>query len=543
MILSKIDREIRCLLTVCIMILCCSQTTLAQYRYYTLKGKNINVRKAPSTGEVIGKLSAPYNFWAEENNGWIGFWYENQEGYVSCRFVEELQLVDFSRKHLGSYMGASSPVYDDGYCLVTLEEKDGYVLMHIGDYSAVQDGGFRNQTHWTYAGLPDDNGVRFSYELYPYNKDMSVGDQITDETRSVNYFLVAGQDGNLYTNFRVLEPQDAEQDAEDMPLTERSLFMLRGNVSAVRHLRVYSDTFMQENDDAPIEDFAHIYYFSQEGDLTDIALYDGNMDQKTSYSFEREGDRIKMSDTMSSLPVNAEYTRKISNFCISYCGGEWTYGDVSSSVIDKTYCFDMKGRMHNHYFDDGCPPFLAMNELINYQYDTDSILPDHILFQFDLGGDIWSYQTDIKDVVTDAKGNWIERKAYVDGRLMFMERRSIKYYDDEQTTDTTDDNIYDQADQMAEYPGGTTACMAFIASNLRYPQLCRDAGIVGRVTLKFVVEKDGSIGEIKTTRSPDPLLEREAIRVIRMMPKWRPAYQNGKPVRTWFSIPVTFNLN
>jgi TonB family protein len=96
--------------------------------------------------------------------------------------------------------------------------------------------------------------------------------------------------------------------------------------------------------------------------------------------------------------------------------------------------------------------------------------------------------------------------------------------------------------QQPEFPGGETALMNFIVSNLKYPQSAAQKGIQGRVTLSFIVEKDGSISTIKVVRSPDERLSLEAIRVVRKMPKWTPAKQEGKPVRVKYVLPVTFRL-
>jgi len=96
--------------------------------------------------------------------------------------------------------------------------------------------------------------------------------------------------------------------------------------------------------------------------------------------------------------------------------------------------------------------------------------------------------------------------------------------------------------QQPEFPGGETALMNFIVSNLKYPQSAAKKGIQGRVVLSFIVEKDGSISTIKVMRSPDERLSLEAIRVVRKMPKWTPAKQEGKPVRVKYVLPVTFRL-
>jgi protein TonB len=110
---------------------------------------------------------------------------------------------------------------------------------------------------------------------------------------------------------------------------------------------------------------------------------------------------------------------------------------------------------------------------------------------------------------------------------------------------TEDNTIYTTANvqQQAEYPGGQAAMYKWINENIRYPDVAREQGISGKVYVKFVVEKDGSISDIKIVKSPAPSLEKEVIRVLNLMPKWNPAKQNGKAVRVYFNMPVDFKLN
>ncbi len=105
------------------------------------------------------------------------------------------------------------------------------------------------------------------------------------------------------------------------------------------------------------------------------------------------------------------------------------------------------------------------------------------------------------------------------------------------------DEVKSVCEVEPEFPGGTQELMKFIAMNLRYPSECVDKGIEGRVTLSFIVEKDGSVSNIEKLRSPDDLLSAEAIRVVSSMPKWVPGKQDGKEVRVRFVLPVTFRLN
>ena len=106
-----------------------------------------------------------------------------------------------------------------------------------------------------------------------------------------------------------------------------------------------------------------------------------------------------------------------------------------------------------------------------------------------------------------------------------------------------DDRIYDIVEENAQFPGGDEACFKWLSEHLKYPAICQEQGVQGRVIVKFVVNKDGSIDDIKILRSPDPNLSKEAERVIKLMPKWKPARQGNKPVRSYFHQPVMFRLN
>ncbi len=111
------------------------------------------------------------------------------------------------------------------------------------------------------------------------------------------------------------------------------------------------------------------------------------------------------------------------------------------------------------------------------------------------------------------------------------------------TAATEEDAVFEGTpDQQPEYPGGDYAMMKFIKENLDYPPSAARKGIQGRVILTFILEKDGKFSTIKVLRSPDDALSREAIRVIKKMPKWKPAIHEGKPVRVKFAMPVTFRL-
>jgi protein TonB len=102
--------------------------------------------------------------------------------------------------------------------------------------------------------------------------------------------------------------------------------------------------------------------------------------------------------------------------------------------------------------------------------------------------------------------------------------------------------IFIAPEEKPEFPGGDAALMNFLSQNIKYPPVAADNGIKGKVTVSFVVNKDGSISDARILRSVDQALDKEAIRVVNSMPKWKPGKQSGKPVRVSFSVPINFVL-
>ncbi len=111
-----------------------------------------------------------------------------------------------------------------------------------------------------------------------------------------------------------------------------------------------------------------------------------------------------------------------------------------------------------------------------------------------------------------------------------------------QNTDTPCCKVYQVVEQMPQFPGGQTAMMKFIADSLRYPSVSCEHRIEGRVVVQFVVDCEGNILNPLVVRSVDPLLDREAIRLVKLMPKWIPGRQNGKPVNVVCLVPIRFKL-
>ena len=105
-----------------------------------------------------------------------------------------------------------------------------------------------------------------------------------------------------------------------------------------------------------------------------------------------------------------------------------------------------------------------------------------------------------------------------------------------------ENKVFDVVEQMPSFPGGMAALMAYLQKSIKYPPVAEENGIQGRVVCTFVVERDGSVTDVRVAKSVDPSLDKEAVRVVSAMPKWIPGKQNGQSVRVKYTLPVTFRL-
>jgi TonB family protein len=95
---------------------------------------------------------------------------------------------------------------------------------------------------------------------------------------------------------------------------------------------------------------------------------------------------------------------------------------------------------------------------------------------------------------------------------------------------------------MPKFPGGEKALKAFISKNLQYPVSAAQSGIEGRVTVRFIIEKTGEVTDVKVVRGLSNTFDNEAVRVVKMFPKWIPGKQNGRKVSAYYTLPITFRL-
>ena len=106
-----------------------------------------------------------------------------------------------------------------------------------------------------------------------------------------------------------------------------------------------------------------------------------------------------------------------------------------------------------------------------------------------------------------------------------------------------EEEVFMVVEDAPEFPGGTNALYDYLRKNIKYPSICRESNITGRVIVSFTVNKDGSIVDVEVVKGVHPQMDKEAVRVVNAMPKWKPGSQRGKPVRCRFNLPVNFRLN
>ena len=107
---------------------------------------------------------------------------------------------------------------------------------------------------------------------------------------------------------------------------------------------------------------------------------------------------------------------------------------------------------------------------------------------------------------------------------------------------TRDDKIYEVCEQMPIFEGGDAALMKYLTDSVKYPEMAKKHGVQGRVVIGFIVEKDGSLTDVKVLRHVDIALDAEALRVVKGMPKWIPGCQDEQLVRVRYNVPVSFRL-
>ncbi len=150
-------------------------------------------------------------------------------------------------------------------------------------------------------------------------------------------------------------------------------------------------------------------------------------------------------------------------------------------------------------------------------------------------------QADILEIVDDDAEIEEDIMASTEDQVEWVDLDEIDYVEVE--PEPEEEEIFMVVEESPEFPGGVQALLEYLRKNIKYPQICKDNNIQGRVLISFVVNKDGAIVDPEVIKSVHPSLDKEALRVISGMPNWKPGAQRGKPVRVKYTVPVNFRLN
>lgn len=152
-------------------------------------------------------------------------------------------------------------------------------------------------------------------------------------------------------------------------------------------------------------------------------------------------------------------------------------------------------------------------------------------------------QTVQSDLIQIVEDNTLEEDVEFDSMEDDPEDAIVQNYDGEFSEDyDPSGEVFVIVEEMPQFPGGESALQAFIKKNLKYPTIALENGISGRVICTFVIDGKGKVTGAEVLRSVDPNLDKEALRVIGLMPDWKPGRQQGKPVRVRYTLPVIFRL-
>ena len=150
-------------------------------------------------------------------------------------------------------------------------------------------------------------------------------------------------------------------------------------------------------------------------------------------------------------------------------------------------------------------------------------------------------QSDILEIVDDDADVEEDIMASTEDQVEWVDLDEIDYVEVE--PEPEEEEIFMVVEDAPEFPGDTQALLDYLRKNIKYPAICRENNIQGRVLVSFVVNKDGAIVDPEVVRGVHPSLDKEALRVIAGMPNWKPGSQRGKPVRVKYTVPVNFRLN
>lgn len=177
---------------------------------------------------------------------------------------------------------------------------------------------------------------------------------------------------------------------------------------------------------------------------------------------------------------------------------------------------------------------VVQEELLNTQKVTEVLIADDAEVEEE-----FKSQDEMKE--DDRAIGAVNEDRGVDDIINAQEHKEVVVVE-EKAPDPEPDKVWEAVEQPPMFPGGEAALLKYVGDNLHYPPLAIENNVQGTVVVMFVVTKTGQVGEVKIARSKDPDLDKEAVRVVKSLPKFQPGKQNGNAVNVWFTLPIRFKL-
>ena len=177
---------------------------------------------------------------------------------------------------------------------------------------------------------------------------------------------------------------------------------------------------------------------------------------------------------------------------------------------------------------------VVQEELLNTQKVTEVLIADDAEVEEE-----FKSQDEMKE--DDRAIGAVNEDRGVDDIINAQEHKEVVVVE-EKTPDPEPEKVWEAVEQPPMFPGGEAALLKYVGDNLHYPPLAIENNVQGTVVVMFVVTKTGQVGEVKIARSKDPDLDKEAVRVVKSLPKFQPGKQNGNAVNVWFTLPIRFKL-
>lgn len=412
---------------------------MASAEYYEVTGDNINLRRSPN-GEIIGKIAKGTFFWSSgPDNGWIFMSTSDHRGFISDKYVREVNTSGFSRSMLGEYMGDSTEPFWS-YSLGKLSENDGWLVLRFTDYSQPTESGMRISQGYTWVGVPTSEGITFKYKMDYINPAKSVTSQVADlPERDEEYVVTEASDGTV--SLRGLDREFKLQEAKgekDPKISERNLMEVMGPVKTLTKSRTFVPKFkeMYNSEGVEIHNIAWWMNFDVDGFITDYTAIDTDNSQiLRECQYVRNGNKVNMTGTWwQNTPFKSNYSITTDNFAVNYSDGRTVVGTgdnvIGASSVDGSYPLGWNGMPRNLSIDEWKPPFIIESGVDESRsYIIRDGKTEGVALEIYWGGDAWPLRDlEYKEVQTDSYGNWIQRVACSADDPVFVEFREIEYY-------------------------------------------------------------------------------------------------------------------